>query len=394
MTAPNGPILFNNSTGSDTQSSGLGPSTALYGAGASTTAASAVVTGINTTGVSAGDLLWVQSSSDRQFSIIASVDSSTQVTCDDVFANTESGRTWACGGKRATFEDASSRRIFAEDVIFMCRVETETDQALTSALGRSGATVKIKATGPDRKTMTISGVGNTMFRGGWFRLQNFKLEALDNNDISYNDSSDATVGTTVLRFQDCVVGDPTNSFSQICNSPSGGRVSFLQGTVVQNISLGGLIAPRDKLAVSEIDGTLMKECGKFDRYGDRTGFGITYSIFIGTGSNSVVYQRYLGWNSYKSIYYNLGNVVTGSAYSANFYGDLFHTISNPSAANFYGMLLNSYQYNRTGSVVYSNLLPELNELTTLSEDPCENASMQDFNINRGGAVLRANKNSP
>jgi len=101
MTAPNGSILFNNSTGSDPTASGLGAAN-VYGTGASTTGASAVVTGISTTGVSAGDLLWVQSSSGRQFSIIASVDSSTQVTCDDNFDNTESSRTWAIGGKRAS----------------------------------------------------------------------------------------------------------------------------------------------------------------------------------------------------------------------------------------------------------------------------------------------------
>ena len=92
MTAPNGAIKFNNLTGSDTQSSGLGPAVAVNGTGASTTGASAEVTRISTTGVSAGDLLWVQSSSGRQFSIIFTVDSNTQVTCDDVFANTESSR--------------------------------------------------------------------------------------------------------------------------------------------------------------------------------------------------------------------------------------------------------------------------------------------------------------
>ena len=66
MTAPNGSILFNNSTGSDTAASGLGAAN-VYGTGASTTGASASVTGITTTGVTAGDLLWVQSSSGRQF---------------------------------------------------------------------------------------------------------------------------------------------------------------------------------------------------------------------------------------------------------------------------------------------------------------------------------------
>ena len=132
MTTPNAAIKFNNSTGSDTQSSGLGPAVAVYGSGASTTGASAVVTGISTTGVSAGDLLWVQSSSGRQFSIIASVDSSTQVTCDDVFANTESGRTWAIGGKRATFDNSASRRLFSDDCAAGFVIETETDQSLTS----------------------------------------------------------------------------------------------------------------------------------------------------------------------------------------------------------------------------------------------------------------------
>lgn len=95
MTTPNGNVIFNANTGSDSLASGLGPATAVYGSSASITSASAVVTGISTTGVTAGDLLWVQSSTGRQFSIIASVDSSTQVTCDNNFEVTETGRNWA-----------------------------------------------------------------------------------------------------------------------------------------------------------------------------------------------------------------------------------------------------------------------------------------------------------
>jgi len=112
MTALNAAILFNNSTGSDTTASGSSAGANVYGSGASTASASAVVTGVSTTGVQAGDLLWVQSSSGRQFSVIASVDSGTQVTCDDTFANTESSRTWAIGGKRATLNNADSRKLF------------------------------------------------------------------------------------------------------------------------------------------------------------------------------------------------------------------------------------------------------------------------------------------
>lgn len=141
MTALNSAILFNSTSGSDTAASGCGPATAVTGSGASTTASSAIVTGISTTGVSAGDLLFVQSSSGRKFSVIASVDSSTQVTCDDVFANTESGRSWAVGGKRSTFDNADSRELFTTNfhTAVLDKIKTETDQTLTStiAIGRN-----------------------------------------------------------------------------------------------------------------------------------------------------------------------------------------------------------------------------------------------------------------
>lgn len=134
MTAIGQPIYFNSTSGSDTTASGSSAGANVYGSGASTTSASSVVTGITTTGVQAGDLLWVQSSSGRQFSVIASVDSGTQVTCDDTFANTESSRTWAIGGKRSTFDNADSRRLFNSDVIPDATIESETDQSISSNL--------------------------------------------------------------------------------------------------------------------------------------------------------------------------------------------------------------------------------------------------------------------
>lgn len=390
MTVPNGPILFNSATGSDSTASGLGPSIALSGSGASTTASSGVVTGISTSGVSAGDLLWLESLSGRQFSIIASVDSGTQVTCDDVFDNTENGVIWAIGGKRASFDTTSSRRLFAEDTIFMCRVESETDQTLTSPLGANGAVVKINASGPSHKVITISGTGNAMFYGGWFRLQNFRLEALDNNPLLF---SDTTSGTTVLRCQDCVVGHPTNSFSTICSSSSGSRISFLKGTVVQNIGSGGNLHSRDKLGITEIDGTLIRDCGAIDMWSTRTVTPSSFSVFIGNGSNKIIYQRYLSWSSYGCIYYNWGNMLTASSYSnITLHSCLVHTVVNPIAStSFGGGLINSYQYNRTGTLVYS---PYINELSTLDSDPCVDASSEDFNLNSSATELRENKISP
>lgn len=395
MTTPNGPIKFNSATGgSDTAASGLGPETALTGAGASTTASSAVVAGISTTGVSAGDLLFVQSSSGRQFSVIASVDSPTQVTCDDTFANTESGRNWAIGGKRATFDDASSRRIFGEDSFFMCRVQTETDQALTSPLGFNGAVTRVEATGPDQKLLTISGAGNAMFRGGFFRMQNFKLQALDSNELLYSDNSDSDIGITTLKCQACTVGDPTNSFSTVNSSPSSSRVSFLAGTVVQNISdANNRLHTQDRLSITELDGTLVRDCGQIRLFGNRDSIRSTYCIFVGTGSNSLVSQRYLSWVSYGSIYYNWANALTGSHLTVIAVGCLFHTIQNPTnRSGFQTHIINSFQFNRTGTL-FSATAPIPNELTTLSDDPCLDAANLDFNMSDSSAPELASNRS-
>ena len=207
MTAPNGSIVFNNSTGSDTQSSGLGPSAAVYGSGASTTGSSAVVTGIDTTGVSAGDLLWVQSSSGRQFSIIASVDSSTQVTCDDQFANTESSRTWAIGGKRATLDDTSSRQAFSD--LAGMTFKTETDQTLTSTLNMGGSLNQIEgASATQRSVITQSASSSSILSApNPSRLFNLKLQG--GGSYAWNSGGSGTLKEAV----NVVFGDSVNTIA-------------------------------------------------------------------------------------------------------------------------------------------------------------------------------------
>ena len=77
MTAPNGPILFNSSTGSDSNASGLGPASAVVGSSAELDGTATVdvsYDGMDLSGISAGDLLFCETSSGRKFSIIASVD--------------------------------------------------------------------------------------------------------------------------------------------------------------------------------------------------------------------------------------------------------------------------------------------------------------------------------
>lgn len=130
MTTPNGPILLNSSTGSDSNASGLGPASAVSGSGAELDGTSTVdvsYDGMDLSSISAGDLLYCSTSAGRQFSIIASVDTINEtITTDDAWP-TESGVSWAVGGKRATFD--GTVQIFT-DWYGGWIVETETDQTV------------------------------------------------------------------------------------------------------------------------------------------------------------------------------------------------------------------------------------------------------------------------
>jgi hypothetical protein len=133
MTALSGPILFNNSTGSDSAASGCGPATAIsigiqLGAGTNTTQ-SASWSGT----ISVGDLVYYNTSTGRKFNVVASVTNSSpqSITFDDNWDDSLNG-TGYVGGKRATFDNADSRQAFADSNGWV--FETETDQSLTSQI--------------------------------------------------------------------------------------------------------------------------------------------------------------------------------------------------------------------------------------------------------------------
>lgn len=249
MTTPNGAIKFHATSGSDTQASGLGPATALYGSGASTDG-TAVVTGITTTGVSAGDLLWVQTASGRQFSIIASVDSGTQVTCDDTFT-LGSGQTWAIGGKRATWDNASSRQLFTDAGDKGWTVETESDQTLTSEIDMSGTgVITIRGAGSTLRTITQT-VNEPHFNQG-------DANGLRGTTFQYLKGVNSFGGTKTLlasfiyhpnggiytepfTFEYCELGDATNSlYHGVCRSASAMYCNFYDCYIHDCISDGVL----------------------------------------------------------------------------------------------------------------------------------------------------------
>ena len=397
MTAPNGPILFNSSTGSDTAASGLGPATALSGAGASTTAASAIVTGIVTTGVSAGDLLWVQSSSGRQFSVVASVDSGSQVTCDDVFANTEASRTWAIGGKRATFDGAV--QIFA-DWYGGWIVETETDQNVTTDLTANVATgevnnpVEIRC---NNKTITKA------FSSYWtpvLPLPNYSVikDAVLTTSITNNGLIMNCIGSGEERLIQNVHIDGTLGGGAMAYAAFMSSTALFVGCSFKNCTDGfvgfgvGYCQFSDCLFDSNLNyGANPQHHG-----------GFTNCIFSNNGSHGLV----CGSNRHHLVVdcISYGNGGDGFNLGGGYVDGIVQFKNNIASSNTgYGYnfptvrmnpIIASADYNNTAGRVtgyYTDIDP-----ITLTADPFTDAANGDFSLNSnagGGAVLRSASNT-
>ena len=212
MTAPNGPILFNSSTGSDSQASGLGPAIAIYGSNASLNGSivdvSADISFIN---INPGDLIYCDTSTGRKFSVVMMVDATTlEIYTDDSWP-TESGVAWAVGGKRATFDSVGSRNLFAYSAGFI--FETETNQSITSAIScpNTNGNHEFRGTAGSIRTITQTSDARN-FEGGnnnasVITLRNLKLE-------NSNASKTLAWGFAARRkvyCYDCVFGDATNT---------------------------------------------------------------------------------------------------------------------------------------------------------------------------------------
>jgi len=411
VTAPSGPILFNNLTGSDTTDSGLGPATSVNGAGASTTASSAVVTGIDTTGVSAGDLLYVDSTSGRKFSIIASVDSATQATCDDTFDNTEASRNWGIGGKRATLE--SSQAIFDDPkggwVIDI--EETGTDYQLTGAtITASGDTtngyVTYKSSSATKPIISLENPGTA----AW--ILGISANAVRFEGLAFSHETNNTVvnglvagATTTISFMDC-------DFTQVNSTQNDHALWFSVNSTVCDVrvqrcvfhDVGGL---RFNFTQA-ITGILVEN----NRFADmRVGYYSTSAIYIEDVRGAKVVNNIIAdasGNGIEIVGKSDGAIIEGNVVVDSggdgieigcqatvkrniLQGNGAYGIHNADTHHddYYVADWNAFRNNTSGET--SGIASGDNDIT-LTADPFVDASSDDFNINDtagGGTVLRA-----
>jgi len=168
MTALNTPIVFNNSTGSDTQMSGS-PSTRTIPSTLTLqiTSGSNVAYGGASGTINPGDLVYAPNqSSGRKFNVVASINTSvspTEYTFDDNWDASDFSATCYSGGKRAG-GNLSSDAIWG-DAPSGAVIEIEhtgTDYSLSGQWipNNSGAVIKIKGTGSSKpRIIGDSGLG-------------------------------------------------------------------------------------------------------------------------------------------------------------------------------------------------------------------------------------------
>lgn len=407
MTTPSGPILFNSSTGSDSLASGLGPATAVNGSGASTTATSAVVTGIDTTGVSAGDLLWVESSSGRQFSVIASVDSATQVTCDDVFANTESGRNWAIGGKRLSLGSTSSRTLFGTSGMaagWVLELEDGYTETLLSELEilASGDTTSgpcvlkgvFSATAKPVLTFSNNGRG-IYYRGNRWKFIDFDLKnthATKTGSTAIFAENQGRMNAEIRRVN---ISDSTDNFHT--GVRLGGVFKLVACEIAHAVDDG--IQSGGNTSNHTIAGCYVHHCGVagLDQ-GNQAGVRLLFNVFANNGGNGAELNTFGGSVvAAGNVFHGNGGsgLLIGSSTSADlvvnntFTSSGAYGISNESGLDLMaeGGLMDYNAFHNNTSGPRNNLSVGEHDVT-LTTDPYTDAATGDFTLNStagGGA---------
>lgn len=218
-------FIIVNSSGSDTAASGCGPATAVSGTGASVTSGSTSVDvsadSPDLSSVVADDLLWVDTTSGRQWGRIASVDNvakTVTLTTNNTYTVTETGRNWGIGGKRATLMGCDNFMLHRRNSSYVgdmayYGISIEDNQTITSKFPSADVSHAVhfvmKGSGATRPVITCSQTAGTpALRTGWSNADAFTLMNLEFNHTN-NASTDEFISkwyNSTVRAFNCRFG--------------------------------------------------------------------------------------------------------------------------------------------------------------------------------------------
>jgi hypothetical protein len=293
------PVISFGSGGSDTAASGAGPGTALTGTVGAVTSASATATigdAVDLSGVAVNGsaVLWIQTASGRQFSRISAISGSSgawSLTLEDTVWTTSTNKTWGIGGKRATFGNADSRKLFSADVKAGWTVTTDADQSISTALttGVAGNTtsgagsIAVKGTTDSPRpviTQTANAAIWTITQPGWaFESLGFK-----NSNASKGTAYafDIEGGTGALVIRNCDIGDATNKVQSGFVRGAGNMRLVLVGTTIHDCASHGINEVSGTSdGCLEMVGSKVQKCGA-------TGITLTFPVLGVTIVNSTI----------------------------------------------------------------------------------------------------------
>lgn len=250
MTVLANPITFNSGAGSDTAASGSGSGAVRSGTGASTNNTTTVDLSADTPDLSvvaAGDLLWVGSSSGRQFSVIASVDDGADtVTVDDVYTQTEGSRNWGIGGERATLDNADSRALSVDHkdgwIIELADDQTLTTTGILWDPDANGDVLTIRSNSTTIRTITQTADTYVFQLNNGSGIPIFVLENIKTaNSAGAKTAADGLVlQSAIVRVNTCIFGDTTNTLRFGIGAGSGLQSFRLVDTEIVNTTSHGI----------------------------------------------------------------------------------------------------------------------------------------------------------
>jgi len=394
MTAPNGPILFNNVEGSDSAASGLGPATAVTGTFDVTSGSNTLSNGVTSSGnifdIAVGDLIYVDTSSGRKFSIIQGINLTLgEFYTDDNWDVTETGRNWAVGGKRATLENSQSLWENGNHIP-RSTLELETDQTLsTYVLSYIGIGHTIRSSVKGLKRVITIG-GSFFARGGTWRCEDIHFKSTSGGKLG---QADTGVQDSSFVLYDCIVGDPTNPLSTIMGAASRTAYITARRTLFQDFTSTIFSQTVTDLKFCFLTGTPTTAV----YYGNSTGsfsHAAQYCVFKDFLNFS--YQRR---SQATKIEHCIIAGITGYLFGWQDYPpgwvteNIFYNNSGTAFSNIGGNTWNPESFRE--NIYYGTTVPpEEIDGITLTADPFVDAASGDFRLNNtigGGAILRDTK---